>query len=249
MSNPYIFVNIFNINSYGGRDIIASEELSFHDIISYFEQFKNSGEAIVFDFIFNRFVFRNFETDLSEMKQYFFELSERIDNKEFVLININSIPNYYTKFSDIKKAIFEEQKKINFHEKFYVKFLQFTYTIHKTDIKYADFEEQFNRFMNVSFLQKNVEKERRKFKMEFRVSDEEKKAIEDRAKESEMKFSDFARQMLMHGQVKRITAEERRALKGIATNINQMAKRSNLGYSPDFSAIQEFFKEIEKYYL
>jgi len=61
-------------------------------------------------------------------------------------------------------------------------------------------------------------------RFEIRISEKEKKIIQDRADKSGLSLSEFSRRMLLKGEVISISQEERRMLNGLSINFNQMIK-------------------------
>lgn len=61
--------------------------------------------------------------------------------------------------------------------------------------------------------------------LKFRITEKEKVLIEERSKNCNKSMSEFARFMLLNGEVIAITVEEKRILVGLANNINQLVKR------------------------
>jgi hypothetical protein len=71
-----------------------------------------------------------------------------------------------------------------------------------------------------------MEKNRKKDEfLKFRITEKEKVMIEERSKNCNKNMSEFARFMLLNGEVITITVEEKRILVGLANNINQLVKR------------------------
>lgn len=60
--------------------------------------------------------------------------------------------------------------------------------------------------------------------LKFRVTQNEKELIETRSKIYKKSFSEFARFMLINGEVIIISDQEKRILAGLANNINQLTK-------------------------
>ncbi len=61
--------------------------------------------------------------------------------------------------------------------------------------------------------------------LKFRVTELEKEIIENRAKINGKTFSDYARFMLINGEIIVISDKEKSILGGLANNINQLTKR------------------------
>lgn len=60
--------------------------------------------------------------------------------------------------------------------------------------------------------------------LKFRVTELEKEIIENRAKINGKTFSDYARFMLINGEIIAISDKEKSILGGLANNINQLTK-------------------------
>ena len=74
---------------------------------------------------------------------------------------------------------------------------------------------------NLKKMKKNNKKD--EF-LKFRITEKEKLLIKERSKKSGKNVSEYARFMLINGEVISITAEEKRILGGLANNINQLVK-------------------------
>ena len=70
-------------------------------------------------------------------------------------------------------------------------------------------------------MKKNIKKD--EF-LKFRINENEKQLIKERSENSGKNVSEFARFMLVNGEVISITIEEKRILAGLANNINQLVK-------------------------
>lgn len=65
------------------------------------------------------------------------------------------------------------------------------------------------------------------FRLAFRLSEEEKKEFQARADSAGTGLSNYARQKLLEGKTISMTGEEQAQLKGMAINLNQIARRVN----------------------
>lgn len=85
-----------------------------------------------------------------------------------------------------------------------------------------------------------MEKNRKKDEfLKFRINEKEKALIEERSKSCNINMSEFARFMLLNGEVIAITVEEKRILAGLANNINQLVKRFHqINKEPDSLMIE-----------
>lgn len=61
----------------------------------------------------------------------------------------------------------------------------------------------------------------------IRVSEEDKEKIQALAKKENMSVSEYARKMMLFGQVIKVDPEEKRTLNGIANNLNQLTRNYN----------------------
>ncbi len=66
------------------------------------------------------------------------------------------------------------------------------------------------------------------FRLAFRLSEEEKKELQTRADSAGTGLSNYARQKLLDGKTISMTGEDRAQLKGMAINLNQIARRVNV---------------------
>ncbi|MBS7332830.1 MAG: hypothetical protein KIG88_04455 [Weeksellaceae bacterium] len=66
--------------------------------------------------------------------------------------------------------------------------------------------------------------ENKKIFLKFRVSETEKNIILQRAKSTNKSFSDYARKMLVNGEIISISPEEKRMIGGLSNNLNQLTK-------------------------
>lgn len=60
--------------------------------------------------------------------------------------------------------------------------------------------------------------------LKFRVSEIEKKVIQNNVEQSKLSFSEYARKMLINGEIISISSEEKRIIGGLSNNINQLIK-------------------------
>ena len=60
--------------------------------------------------------------------------------------------------------------------------------------------------------------------LKFRVSEIEKKLIQNNVEKSQLSFSEYARKMLINGEIISISSEEKRIIGGLSNNINQLIK-------------------------
>ncbi len=65
------------------------------------------------------------------------------------------------------------------------------------------------------------------FRLAFRLSEEEKKELQTRADSAGTGLSKYARQKLLEGKTILMSAEDRAQLKGMAINLNQIARKVN----------------------
>lgn len=89
--------------------------------------------------------------------------------------------------------------------------------------------------------------------LRFRVTEDEKHAIEAKSKAAGFKkTSDYLRTLGLQGEVEEvIPAELRRQLVGIGTNLNQIARRiqSSTLYATDEKTLQQLVATIRQYLL
>lgn len=65
------------------------------------------------------------------------------------------------------------------------------------------------------------------FRLAFRLSEKEKTELQARAERSGTGLSNYARQKLLSGKTVSMSADEQAQLKGMAINLNQIARRVN----------------------
>ena len=65
------------------------------------------------------------------------------------------------------------------------------------------------------------------FRLAFRLSEDEKKELEARAESAGTGLSKYARQRLLEGKTISMPSEDRAQLKGMAINLNQIARKVN----------------------
>lgn len=65
------------------------------------------------------------------------------------------------------------------------------------------------------------------FRLAFRLSKEEKKELQARADSAGTGLSKYARQNLLAGKTISMTGDEQAQLKGMAINLNQIARKAN----------------------
>ncbi|NIJ44431.1 uncharacterized protein (DUF1778 family) [Wenyingzhuangia heitensis] len=85
-------------------------------------------------------------------------------------------------------------------------------------------------------MQKNKKKD--EF-LKFRITEKEKKIIQERSRKYGKNVSDFSRFMLVNGEVICITLEDRRILAGLANNVNQLVKLFHQTKSEPSTLVQE----------
>lgn len=89
------------------------------------------------------------------------------------------------------------------------------------------------------------------FKMEkeknilIRVSEEDKEKIHALAKKENMTISEYARKMMLFGEVIKVDAEDKRVLNGIANNLNQLTRFANQTHSVSAGTEEELKKIIK----
>jgi ribosome biogenesis protein Nip4 len=61
----------------------------------------------------------------------------------------------------------------------------------------------------------------------IRVSEEEKNKVQSMAKKEGLSLSEYARKMMLHGQVIKVDSEDKKVLNGVANNLNQLTRFFN----------------------
>lgn len=67
--------------------------------------------------------------------------------------------------------------------------------------------------------------------LKFRVSEIEKKVIQNNVEQSKLSFSEYARKMLINGEIISISSEEKRIIGGLSNNINQLIKLYHISHN------------------
>lgn len=85
-------------------------------------------------------------------------------------------------------------------------------------------------------------KKSKEVSLKFRVTQNEKELIESRSKMYKKSFSEFARFMLINGEVIVVSDKEKSILGGLANNINQLTKL----YHQKKETPSELFNELQQ---
>ena len=158
----------------------------------------------------------------------------------------------FLNFNDLEREITNRLNILSEPDKLYVYLGSKKFVLEKRLSDLLDIKKHFELTMrNTIIAHKKIIAQSKKTRLEVRLSVEEKNQIIYNAEQVSMNLSDYSRQMLIYGKVLRISQEERRTLTGIGININQMAKKVNLGYIPEGLLIEfeNTLKEIKKFYL
>lgn len=79
----------------------------------------------------------------------------------------------------------------------------------------------------------NENKTQKEVYLKLRISKLEKEYIMQKVKKLNLSFSEFARQMLLNGEVIVLSPEEKKILGGLSNNVNQLTKKFHQkGYRP-----------------
>ena len=158
----------------------------------------------------------------------------------------------FLSFEDLEREINIRLNILSEPDKLYVYIGSKKFILEKRLSDLLDIKKHFELTMrNTIIAHKKIIIPSKKARLEIRLSVEEKNQVIYNAQNVSMNLSDYSRLMLVHGKVLRISQEERRTLTGIGININQMAKRVNLGFVPEnfWNELEYTFNEIKKFYL
>jgi hypothetical protein len=84
-----------------------------------------------------------------------------------------------------------------------------------------------NATLKMDTTDENSPTQTKAFRLAFRLSEEEKKELQTRADAVGTGMSKYARQRLLEGKSISMPAEDRAQLKGMAINLNQIARKVN----------------------
>lgn len=96
--------------------------------------------------------------------------------------------------------------------------------LYEVDFLLKVFNKKSIKIINATLNFKNNSMENKKTILKFRVTETEKKIILERAKNTNKSFSEYARKMLVNGEIISISPEEKRIIGGLSNNINQLTK-------------------------
>lgn len=80
--------------------------------------------------------------------------------------------------------------------------------------------------------------------LKFRVTETEKNIILERAKSTNKSFSEYARMILVNGEIISISPEEKRMIGGLSNNLNQLTKLYHINKKEPQSLHHELFNLI-----
>ena len=89
-------------------------------------------------------------------------------------------------------------------------------------------------------IEDNAEKEKEKrSRIELRIDEKQKQEVLQKCKEININISEYTRQLYKYGEIRIVPEQLTRDIRGMAVNLNQIAKRINSGTSSENSVISE----------
>ena len=87
-------------------------------------------------------------------------------------------------------------------------------------------------------IEANAEKEKRS-RIELRIDEKQKQEVLQKCKEININISEYTRQLYKYGEIRIVSEQLTRDIRGMAVNLNQIAKRINSGATSENSVISE----------
>ena len=115
-----------------------------------------------------------------------------------------------------------------------VKFSEFNSVNFNSLIKIKEF---FLSLLNDE-IEANAEKEKRS-RIELRIDEKQKQEVLQKCKEININISEYTRQLYKYGEIRIVSEQLTRDIRGMAVNLNQIAKRINSGATSENSVISE----------
>ena len=115
-----------------------------------------------------------------------------------------------------------------------VKFSEFNSVNFNSLIKIKEF---FLSLLNDE-IEENAEKEKRS-RIELRIDEKQKQEVLQKCKEININISEYTRQLYKYGEIRIVSEQLTRDIRGMAVNLNQIAKRINSGATSENSVISE----------
>ena len=115
-----------------------------------------------------------------------------------------------------------------------VKFYEFNSVNFNSLIKIKEF---FLSLLNDE-IEANAEKEKRS-RIELRIDEKQKQEVLQKCKEININISEYTRQLYKYGEIRIVSEQLTRDIRGMAVNLNQIAKRINSGATSENSVISE----------
>ena len=107
-------------------------------------------------------------------------------------------------------------------------------------------EEEFKNILEQNKKDAEIKSGGKKSRIEIRIDAEEKKKILKKAEKSGLNISEYTRQLYNHGEVIIVSDQTKRDVRGMAINLNQIAKRINSGAISSENVISELKKLLEE---
>ena len=115
-----------------------------------------------------------------------------------------------------------------------VKFSEFNSVNFNSLIKIKEF---FLSLLNDE-IEANAEKEKRS-RIELRIDEKQQQEVLQKCKEININISEYTRQLYKYGEIRIVSEQLTRDIRGMAVNLNQIAKRINSGATSENSVISE----------
>ena len=115
-----------------------------------------------------------------------------------------------------------------------VKFSEFNSVNFNSLIKIKEF---FLSLLNDE-IEANAEKEKRS-RIVLRIDEKQKQEVLQKCKEININISEYTRQLYKYGEIRIVPEQLTRDIRGMAVNLNQIAKRINSGATSENSVISE----------
>lgn len=102
-------------------------------------------------------------------------------------------------------------------------------------------------FKNLESKRQNIEDAERKkigkfSRIEIRIDEKEKVEVFEKCKKLKMNISEYTRELYKHGEIRNVPEQFQKDIRGMAINLNQIAKKINTGTISQSGAITELEK-------
>ena len=82
-------------------------------------------------------------------------------------------------------------------------------------------------------------KKKKRSRIELRIDEKQKQEVWQKCKEININISEYTRQLYKYGEIRIVSEQLTRDIRGMAVNLNQIAKRINSGATSESSVISE----------